>query len=372
MPALAAPSNLTFPAVRAAGVERAAWCYYTIATLGSTLGQVWVGAVVPPWPPSVPIWLRVLLVLPFAIVIDLGGAVSAAMGDWRQRLGETAYGWRALSAASVAVGVGINVAGHADEPYLAVVFGGLGCFAYSVWLLHSASRRRDALRSTRQLRNTAPAYGLLQWKREPAVTARARLLALEHGYGVIESLTAARTQIAEEARRQALATHIDAQIRARHADPILAAIAAATTPVDQVAKELMNTISATAWARTIATQIEPPPVPIGSPRELHENAASREDDEQETDLLDGQLADLIKLVPTKLADLERWRTIWADIRDRPDTSNKDLARHNDTSVRTIQRIRAVGAAGLLDAPEAASTRILRLAASNGHELPSSS
>jgi hypothetical protein len=121
--------------------------------------------------------------------------VTSAFADWRQRLGEAAYGWRTLSPASVTVGVGINVLGHATIPYLAVVFGGLGCFAYAVWLLHASARRRDSLRAHGMLGNPAPVYGPLQWKREPEVTRRAKAVALEHGYRPYESPAAARKQL---------------------------------------------------------------------------------------------------------------------------------------------------------------------------------
>src|SRR5262245_28801586 len=108
--------------VDGAGVERAAFAFYIVAALGSSIGQIWVGVIIPPWPQAIPWWLRVILVLPFAVVLDLGGVVTAAFADWRQRKGERAYGWRVLSAAWIAVGVGINVVGHADTAYLAVVF----------------------------------------------------------------------------------------------------------------------------------------------------------------------------------------------------------------------------------------------------------
>ena len=356
------------------GVERLAWAFYTIAALGSSIGQIWVGVEVPPWPDAMPVWLRAVLVLPFAVVIDLGGAVSAAFADARRRLGETAYGWRILSAASVTLGVGINIVGHADVPYLAAVFGSLGIFAYCVWLLHSAARRRDALRAAGKLANTTPAYGLLQWKREPEVTRRARALALEHGYGLVESLTIARAQIAAETRRAALAHHIDAKIRSRHADPILAAIAATTTPVDEVAEELMDMIDTRGWAESIRAEIDPPTPVLAI---AAAPAVEQQDDDgvpdtddgdseetEQTDQLD-QPVELARLVPTNPAAYRRWRTLWIEIGERPDATNKQLADDLDASVRTVQRIRAVGAAGLLDSPQPPNGRLLRPASTNG-------
>jgi hypothetical protein len=392
----------TVPARRSAGVERAAWTFYVIAAIGSSIGQIWVGVDTPPWPATVPVWTRVLLVAPFAIVIDLGGAVASAFADSRRRLGEAAYGWRILSAASVTLAVGINVVGHAGSPYLATVFGGLGVFAYSVWLLHSAARRRDALRAAGMLRPTAPAYGLMQWKREPTVTWRARTLAIDHGYDRVHSLTLARTQLADEARRAALADHIEAKIRARHKDdPILASIAATTTPVDDVAQELIDLIDAHGWAVVINAQIQPPtpaaaptaepaPTPTHqpspaddaeSPHDTPDLDDDMEDDDldddeadlaDETDDLTGNAADLAAIVPTKPKVYHRWRAMWIDISDRPKEKNRDLADDLATSVRTVQRIRAVGAAGLLDAPQPPTPRVLRLAATNGvpREYPS--
>ena len=229
--------------------ERAAWIFYAIAALGSSIGQIWVGVDNPPWPDAVPLWVRALLVAPFAIVIDLGGVVTSGFADSRQRLGENAYGWRILSATSVALAVGINLVGHAGTPYLAVVFASLGVFAYTVWLVYTSARRRDALRAAGKLAETPPSHGLRQWIREPEVTARAKLLAITGGLAAHASLTEAREQLRAEKRRAALASHIDNMIQARHQDdPLLAAIAATTTPVDDVADALMAMIDVDGWA----------------------------------------------------------------------------------------------------------------------------
>jgi hypothetical protein len=53
--------------------ESQAWLFYVIAALGPTIGQVWVGATRPPWPETLSWQWRAVLVLPFAVVIDLGG-----------------------------------------------------------------------------------------------------------------------------------------------------------------------------------------------------------------------------------------------------------------------------------------------------------
>jgi hypothetical protein len=383
LPATAAPPR------RSIGVERAAWTFYVIAALGSSIGQIWVGVETPPWPGAVPLWVRALLVAPFAMVIDLGGAVASAFADSRRRIGEAAYGWRILSAASVALAVGINVVGHAGSPYLATVFGGLGVFAYAVWLLHTSARRRDALRAAGKLSETPPSYGLRQWTREPEVTARAKLLAITGGLDVHESLTEARSQLRSEQRRAALAAHIEAKIRARHEhDPILASIAATTTPIDEVAQELIDMIDAHGWAVVINAQIRPPaapaPAPVPHPYEPspdiddrddlrddrldHDVDDEHEDDDDRREDLD-QLTDLVAIMPTKADGYQRWRTWWNEISVRPDATNQQLADDLDTSKRTVQRIRAVGAAGLLDSPQPPNGRRLRLATANGVPHP---
>jgi len=337
---------------RSARVERTAWAFYSVAALGSTIGQIWVGIDVPPWPHTMPWWLRGLLVLPFAVVIDLGGAVTAAFADWRQRLGEAAYGWRILSAASVSVGVAINVIGHANEPYLAAVFGGLGCFAYAVWLLHSAARRRDALRKNGKLSATAPVYGIGQWRREPTVTRLARNLALQHGYGLHESLEHARQQLRDNARDTALLAHVNRYITEQHEDPILASIAVTAVDTDALAAKVRDGLDVDAIAVGILAQLNPLTAGVG--------VLDAEDDQEEYDA-DVAVAetsrrvpdvpgDVLRLLPSKQADIERYRDLWVKLQADPELSDADFADRHGISLRTLQRIRRVGNHGLLDVP----------------------
>jgi len=345
--------------------EHAAWVFYLIAALGSSIGQIWVGVEVAPWPESMPLWLRAVLALPFAIVIDLGGVVCSGFADTRQRLGENAYGWRMLSAASVTLAVGINIVGHAATPYLATVFGGLGVFAYTVWLLHSSARRRDALRAAGKLAATPPSYGPAQWWREPAITRRAKNLALEFGYSLHESLAQARSQLRTEVRRTALAAHIEAKIRSRHEeDPILASIAATTTPVDDVADTLMAMIDTRGWAWAIAAEIQPPQVEHAMPaagEPAPRTGDSRDSRDSGQPRLPGTA--VLRQIPTQQADYDRWRQIWQAMTDNPAMSNQDIAAAHDISSRTAQRIRDAGTAGLLDSPQTPVARIAALASS---------
>jgi hypothetical protein len=341
--------------------ERAAWAFYAIAALGSCIGQIWVGVEAPPWPVTIPLWIRALLALPFAIVIDLGGVVCSAFADTRQRLGEDAYGWHVLSAASMTLAVGINVVGHVSSLYLATVFGGLGLFAYSVWLLHTSARRRDALRAINKMSAIPPVFGLLQWRREPAVTRRAKSLAMEYGYGLHESLNEARAQLRAEERRAALASHIDKMIQARHQDdPLLAAIAATTTPVDDVADVLVTLIDTAGWARAIAAEIQPPESDLPS----YPGFASPHHGQPSW-----PSTAVLRQIPTQQKDYDRWREIWQAIEADSIASNQDVATRFEEGIRTVQRIRAAGRGGLLDSPETPVARLLRATSGNGQPPP---
>jgi hypothetical protein len=349
--------------------ERAAWTFYTIAALGSSIGQIWVGVTAPPWPASLPWWLRAALVLPFAVVIDLGGVVTSAFADWRQRLGEAAYGWRILSLSSVTVGVGINVLGHANIPYLAVVFGGLGCFAYAVWLLHASARRRDSLRAHGMLGNPAPVYGPAQWRREPEATRRAKTLALEHGYGLHESLAVARRQLADERSQAALAAHLTTLLAAQHDDSNLANILVAAIPGDRLAAEVAKLVDISGWARLIAADLQP--TTTDNDTTGHDN---RDGDSDPHDVVASSPelpAALLKEIPSRPDEYRRWQHIWTVIRD--DTaSTATLADRHGVSRRTLQRIRKAGELGLLDSPIPLIQRLLpqaRKVASRANDHP---
>ena len=203
-----------------------------------------------------------------------------------------------LSIGSVTTGVAINIIGHADVPYLAAVFGSLGVFAYTVWLLHAADRRRDALRVKGKLADTAPIYSLAQWRREPDVTRRAQFLAVEHDYSIHESLAVARRQLRDEQRRARPATHVETLIRSRHQDPVRAVIAATTLDIDAVAAELTAQSNVVGWA------------------------------------------------PTSQDAYDRWRELWAELAADSDIDAKEFAGRHGISVRQAQWIRSVGATGL--------------------------
>lgn len=242
--------------------DRLAYAFYGSAAAAALVGQVWAGIEHIPWPEGnvVPLWLQVALVAPAVGVIELGGVATSALADSRRRLGEQATAYRVMSALTAVVAVAFNVVGHWKQPYLAIGFGGLSAFAYVLWLAHSGARWRDAQRAAGRMERTTPIYGLAQWKREPKVTALARSLAAEHGYGLHESLHAAREEIRAGERRKAIAACIEDLVRAGHEDPMRAKLAITTFDMDRLAREIEGEADYAGWAASLAPALRPPTV----------------------------------------------------------------------------------------------------------------
>jgi hypothetical protein len=203
-------------------------------------------------------------VTPFALCLELLGMVTAALADERMRAGERALGLRTFSAAVAAVAVTVIVAGHWPDAYLVAGFGAFSAAAYLLWMLHSAARRRDALRAAGLLNRVAPAYGWHRWlpglgRPGWRTTSRARQLALAHGLDLHESLTAAEQQLRAEARRPAIAAAVRALVRANHPDPLMAEIAVRTLDHDRIAAELEARADYAGWAQRLTAAVSAPP-----------------------------------------------------------------------------------------------------------------
>ena len=265
------------PQPSASGVlspARWAYSFYAVAATGAVIGQSWVALDHLPLPPAVPIVLRVLAVLPFALCLELLAMALAAMADERMRLGERAYGLRVFSTVVAVVAGGIQVVGHWPDLYWSSVFGVLSGSAYALWLLHAAARRRDALRAAGKLADTAPDYGPWRRMRHPIYTARAAELACEGRHdpatgrwrplGLYESLRATELAISDEKRRPAVARAVEQVIRADQRDPHLAEVAVHTLDLDRLAAELAARVDYPAWADRLAPAITAPaPLPAG-------------------------------------------------------------------------------------------------------------
>jgi hypothetical protein len=264
------PNGKPQPSASHSGWSPARWAYsfYAVAASGAVIGQSWVALDHLPLPPGVPIAVRVLAVLPFALCLELLAMALAAMADERMRLGERAYGLRIFSTMVAVVAVGIQVAGHWPDLYWSSVFGVLSGSAYALWLLHAAARRRDALRAAGKLADTAPDYGLWRRLRHPIFTAHAAELAREGHHdattgrwrplGLYESLRATELAISDERRRPAIARTVEQVIRADQRDPHLAEVAVHTLDLDRLAAELAARVDYPAWADRLAPAITAP------------------------------------------------------------------------------------------------------------------
>ena len=263
---------------------RLAYGFYGVAAAGAVIGQTWVALTHIPWGSGVHGWVRVAAVLPFALCLELLAMALAAMGDERMRLGEHAYGFRVFSALVATVAVGILVVGHWPHYYWSASFGVLSTSAYLLWLLHSAARRRDALRAAGKLADTAPDYGLWRRLRHPIWTASAAELA-RHGHtdptgtwrplSLYESLHAAQLAIRADKRRPALARAVEQVVRADHPDPRMADIAVHTLDLDRIATELERRVDYPAWADRLAPAITAPAIGLRNHqrREAHASEA---------------------------------------------------------------------------------------------------
>ncbi|MFC0629315.1 hypothetical protein [Kribbella deserti] len=260
------------------GADKVAYAFYATAATAALVGQVWAGITHIPWPEEgFPMWARIAVVTPAVGVIELGGVATAALADLRRRKGEQAYAYRAMSLFAALVALVFNVVGHwrPEERFLAFGFGGLSAFAYVLWLIHSSARRRDALRNAGQMANTGPVYGVVQWLREPKVTWLARSLALEHGYGLYESLRQAREQMRNTARRVAIAGTVAEFIRSEQQDERLAKIAETTYDPDRLAAMLEERIDYEVVTNKLTKAIAP--------------AADEEEPVESTDVVRGRL-----------------------------------------------------------------------------------
>ena len=258
------PSTGELANVPLTGADKVAYAFYATAAAAALVGQVWAGVTHIPWPDTgFSTFLKIILVTPAVAVLELGGVATAALADLRRRKGEQAYAYRAMSFFAALVAVVFNVVGHwrPEERFLAFGFGGLSAFAYVLWLIHSSARRRDALRRAGQMRETGPVYGVIQWAREPRVTWLARSLAIEHGYGLYESLRAAQHQIRNRSRREAIAGTVAEYIRSEHQDERLAKIAETTYDPDRLAGMLEERINYEVITNKLTKAISPPPEP---------------------------------------------------------------------------------------------------------------
>ncbi|MFI5736211.1 hypothetical protein ACIA49_39215 [Kribbella sp. NPDC051587] len=242
--------------------DKFAYVFYGVAATAALVGQVWAGVKHIPWPETgFNTFLKILLVTPAVAVIELGGVATSGLADVRRRKGENAYAYRAMSLAAALVALAFNVIGHwsPGERFLAFGFGGLSAFAYVLWIVHSGARRRDALRATGRMAQTAPVYGPVRWLTHPRATWRARQLALEFDLGLFESVRRAETELRIEDRNKNISTVVSRIIKKQHKDTLHADIAVAAYDSAAIAAEVAGDADNGRMARHIGRVIEPPP-----------------------------------------------------------------------------------------------------------------
>ncbi len=317
---------------------RLAYWFYAVAAAGAVIGQTWVAVTHVPWPLGTPAVVRVVAVLPFALCLELLAMALAAMADERMRLGERAYGFRIFSAMVATVAVGILVAGHWPHLYWSGGFGVLSSSAYLLWLLHSAARRRDALRAAGKLTGTAPDYGLWRRVRHPIWTALAAQLARQgrvHADGqwrpleLFESLRAAQSAIRDQKRRPAIARAVEQVVRADQRDSLMADIAVRTLDLDRLADQLAERVDYSAWADRLAPAVT---APLTTP------PTDGDDSKAGATATAGQAS--VDNVARRLSPRRRRSTaerVAKVLANKPDARTAEVAAKLGVSERTVQR-----------------------------------
>lgn len=248
--------------------SRLAGAFYATAATGAVIGQTWVAVKHVPLPVPHPM-VAALVVLPFAACLELLGMATAALADQRQRAGERAVGFRVLSMLVAALAVLIILVGHWDHLYVALGFGVFSASAYLLWLLHSAARRRDALRAAGMLSRPTPVYGW-RWLASPLLVARAREVALLEGLDLVDSLNRARKLREEERadreaeqRRRRIARAVRRLVRSEHHDRGKAELAALVLDLSRIAADLQASADYDWWRDRLAAELglSSPPTP---------------------------------------------------------------------------------------------------------------
>ncbi|MEV0453772.1 hypothetical protein [Catellatospora methionotrophica] len=344
--------------IRGRHAQTLAGALYNVAALGSWIGQTWAGTTNLPWPDDFPLWLRVIVVAPFALVVDLGGVATMAIADWRRSEGEDAWFWRIVSVVWLAVAVGINVIGHLDLPMLAVGFGFLGTMAFAVAYGHIEARRRDALKAAGLLPRDKPRWDDDLRKTEPDAVRLAERFYYDDGLDKWAALDAARESIRSSHHSAALAAYLKKQMTEAHGgDQTLPGLIAGAIRFDQLAELVMAQVDLPAWASHIGGQLSPPSIADdfdSGDFEPMPGAASR--------VVANAPLDLIRRIPNQQQHYDVWRWLWAQMVANPDMDQETFADKYDIRARQAQSIRQAGTMRLLDSPQTPAARLINAAA----------
>ncbi|MEU8001555.1 hypothetical protein AB0B66_10380 [Catellatospora sp. NPDC049111] len=356
--ALDAKTMVKMSVIRGRHAQLLAGALYNVAALGSWIGQIWAGATNLPWPEPFPLWLRLLIVAPFALVIDLGGVATMAIADWRRSEGESALFWRILSFVWLGLAVGINIIGHLDLPLLAVGFGFLGAGAFAVAYGHIEARRRDALKAAGLLPRDKPRYGDDIRKSEPDAVRLAERFYYEDGLDKWAALDAARESIRSSRHSAALAAYLKKQMTETHGgDQTLPGLIAGAIRFDQLAELVMAQVDLHAWAGHIGSQLSPPTTDFDDPGDYDTGAGT-----VPSHMIANAPLDVIRRIPNQQGHYDLWRWLWAQMLANPEMDPATFAHRFDIKPRQEQSIRKAGSMRLLDFPQTPAARLVHAAA----------
>lgn len=199
--------------------------------------------------------------------LELGGIALAHHASTRRMLGEAATSARIASAVVALAAVAANIYGHKADPGQAAFFGIMSALGYTTWLIDSEARRRDALRGEGMLAEIPPAFGPVQWLREPSITRAARVAMQRRAaerlvdpelsrLDALGALATARQEAQNRVRSAAIARVLHRKIRAA-VDKDTADIATAVYDLEQVATRLAEQADYAALTGLIGMDLTP-------------------------------------------------------------------------------------------------------------------
>lgn len=226
--------------------------------------------------------LPLVFAVPVVAVIELFAVVFAHNAQERRKLGESAWASRVFAAALAGFAVAINWGGHyKTHILLAGFFAGLSAAGFFAYLILSGGRRRDALRAEGKLAVQPPIYGPVQWLMEPALTRRARALAIEKGLKLHPSLRAARGEIDAAKRRRAIYSLVRQDMDEAFGPQVAELVATVADP-DRLAGEIEKQVDWQRIAAALAARVDPEQFSVAVARADRERRRRRSQDDPTT------------------------------------------------------------------------------------------
>lgn len=285
-------------------------------------------------------WEWQVAILP-AVLLELGGVALAAFSDARRRLGERAIAARVGAVAVAAFATGFNWVSHSDR-IAAALFAGFTAFGFTLWLIASEARRRDALRAAGMLPEPPPSYPLTQWLTRPWVTAHARTLAkADPALGVYGSLDAAAKDLDRQRRNKRLASLLERRIR-KERGRAQAALAVRVYDMDRIAEQLRATADYEGLAKLLAAEFTPTVLAATAPPV---KAAAKAEGSQAAPPAASRNRRPTKSAKQTRRPAEETLALVEQIRaESPDIKATDLAKRVELSPRRLREVLAAASA----------------------------